>query len=206
MTAERALTTLSNLCRSIRLCASASMEPRGAIAVLVCAVASLSIADCATAGPFNPAGIPSGQVTRVGQICQSVMGIEPGEEHYYACVSSLSDSVKGLDQSDAMQRAHSACAERGLEPDSPGFAECVLRTSDAAALSGANLSDSGTAQAVSTTDRRSSKSYFYTSPRDVFHREQLACARLGFDPAYSAFDSCVASLGSALFDADNPMN
>jgi hypothetical protein len=49
-----------------------------------------------------------------------------------------------------------------------------------------------------------SKSYAYASRRDTFRREQLSCARLGLDPGSGAFPSCVASLDSSLFSADNP--
>ncbi|MDB5459252.1 MAG: hypothetical protein JWO72_993, partial [Caulobacteraceae bacterium] len=48
------------------------------------------------------------------------------------------------------------------------------------------------------------KSYFYTSNRDRFRREQLACAQIGLDPVSGAFDSCVAGLRSTLFALDNP--
>jgi hypothetical protein len=48
------------------------------------------------------------------------------------------------------------------------------------------------------------KGYTYASFREIRHREQLSCGRLGFEPGSDAFVTCVASLDAALFKADNP--
>jgi hypothetical protein len=170
------------------------------VGVLAC----ISIAGYAAAGAFNPGNAPASQVARVGRICESVIGLEPGEEHYYGCVESLSNSLQKLSQGGAVQQAHADCLDRGFRPDSPGLAECVLKSADDGPYPARETSELGNSGAMD--EPGGSKSYFSASPHTAFQRERLACARLGFDPAYSAFDSCVADLASTLFGADNPMN
>jgi hypothetical protein len=50
----------------------------------------------------------------------------------------------------------------------------------------------------------SSGSNFSASFDTVLRREQHACARLGFDPAFGAFANCVADLQGALQRTDFP--
>jgi hypothetical protein len=172
---------------------------------MACFLVSGSIAGCAMAGPYNPDSLAADQISGVGQVCQSVMRVRPGEEHYANCVESLSDSVQSLGQGQALQQARGDCLEKGFQPNSPGLAECELRATEATPAPSAPRASGPAVSPVSQVEEPGSgKSYFSTSPRDVFRREQLSCARLGFDPAGGAFASCVASLQAALFAADNP--
>lgn len=174
-----------------------------ATAIIAGVLASVSVAGCAIAGPYNPDNLAADQVGGVGRVCQTVMHVQPGEEHYDACVESLSDSMQSLNRGSALQQARGHCLDEGLSPDSPGWGECELQSAERqpVAARSPNLAISGVGQ---MQEPGSSKSYFSTSPHDVFRREQLSCARLGFDPADGAFAGCVASLQSALFAADNP--
>jgi hypothetical protein len=184
MTTKRALQT--NPSYSNRLHAAA----------IACVLAFAGAAGCAAAGPSG--GPSSDQASGVGQICRSTLGVEPGEAHYVGCVESLSASMNDLGRGRALARARGDCIDRGLRPDTPALAECVLHGSDAPVMSARTVSQASEAGAP--------KSYFYTAPRDVYRREQLSCARLGLDPTSRAFGGCVAGLQSALFAADNPMN
>jgi hypothetical protein len=52
----------------------------------------------------------------------------------------------------------------------------------------------------------SSGSNFPASFDAVLRKEQQACARVGLDPAFAAFESCVADLQDALQRIDLPEN
>lgn len=184
MTTKRA--DLPSSARSIRLHATA----------IACVLAFAGVSGCAAAG--SPGDLSSDRASGVGQICRSILGVEPGEAHYVGCVESLSASMNALGRGRALAQARGDCIDRGMRPDTPELAECVLRGSDAPVMSARIVSQ--------TSEAGAPKSYFYTSPRDVYRREQLSCARLGLDPTSRAFGGCVASLQSALFAADNPMN
>ena len=175
-------------------------------ALLVGVLASVALAGDSTAGPFNPDRLAPDQILRVGQICTSVIGVQPGEEHYDSCVASLSTSVRRRTRARALQSARSDCGAKGLTPDTPGMAECVLRSS----ASGQRSASSATqGSAIDPSGGRPeavpAKSYFAASPGEMLDRERLSCAELGLDPTTSAFASCVSDLRSALFAADNPM-
>lgn len=140
-------------------------------ALAVCA-ASLGLADCATAAPYNPENLPANQLSQVGTICETVVGVRRGEEHYDACVESLSGSLRNADDGRAMLEARGYCGAKGYAPGSPALAECVLRASETQVVSGS--SEPGGGQPIAETP---STSYFATSPRESFRHEQLACAR-----------------------------
>jgi hypothetical protein len=163
-----------------------------ALALAGAATVTLAQANAARAAPHD-------QRSRVGDICGSTVGLEPGQAQYEGCVDSLSDSLRSLTQGRAAWAAHDACLDKGLKLGSPDLAVCTLQSTEAKALGATDLTLANAGAA-----RGSIKSYFSTSNRDQFRREQLACAQLGLDPVSGAFDSCVASLRSALFAADNP--
>ena len=166
-------------------------------------LALASIAGCAVAGPYNPGNLPADQLAQVGGLCQSVIGLQPGEAHYVGCVESLSDSLRGLGHSRAVARAHGDCLDRGLKPDTPELAECVLRSAETTPSQAPHLAVRPVSE---SQEQGSAKSYFRTSRRDVRRREELSCARLGLEPGTGGFAGCVAGLQATLFAADNPMN
>jgi hypothetical protein len=172
---------------------------RAAIAAIAGGFAAAGIAGCAAAGPFNPDNPAAERAAGVGNICRSVVRVEPMSAGYYACVHSLSDSMREAGRNRAMDQARAGCVDRGYRPGSPDMAVCVLQSSRAGSTTVPDLAirDAGDEPAPS-------KSYAYASQRDEFRREQLSCARLGLDPGTGAFQSCVAGLDSSLFDADNP--
>jgi hypothetical protein len=168
---------------------------------MACSLAFSSISVRTNAGSYNPDNLPADQVSNAGQICQSIMRLEPFEAHYQGCLASLMDSAKALNQGRALQHARADCLEKGLRSGEPGFAECELQSTDVHRAQGG---ETWPVSGVGIREPSGSKSYFYASPRDVFQREQMSCARLGFDPADGAFGSCVASLQSSMFEADHP--
>jgi hypothetical protein len=158
---------------------------RKAATVAISALALTSAAVCAEAATSNPSTPAADQIGGVGEICQTVIRLQPNGAQYEGCVSSLSGSLQALSQDRALQQAHADCVHMAFKSESPASAECALQSSD--------------------IERGASKSYFSASPQEVFRREQLSCARLGFEPDGAAFAGCVADLQATLFAADDPM-
>ncbi len=110
------------------------------------AMAVLGISACAAATPaFNPDGLQEAQLSRVEQVCQTVMGLSPAERlvggnwlggthldywtsRYRGCVTSLSDSVQSVGDMQAKQQADQACRAKGYADGSPDLALCVLQS------------------------------------------------------------------------------
>ena len=152
------------------------------------ALGSLALGPVAGAQAYGDGG--------VGQVCERVVGVSPGEKHYAACVQSLSDSMRNLRQGQGVAMARRDCLARGLTPQTPAFAECEL------AAAPARVSAAG--DPGETPEPGGSRSYFMISRGTAFQRDQLACARLGFDPDQEGFSGCVADLRAALSRASEP--
>jgi hypothetical protein len=144
--------------------APTTSAPRARWARSTSALAFAGLVGCASAATNNPGNLTPDQHARVTRVCETVLRVHPGEQHYDGCVESLSDTLG------TVGRAQSAQSPRG----SPAGA--------------------------------SSTSYFYASVDEIHRREQLSCARLGFDPAAGAFASCVAGLAGTLAAIDMPLN
>jgi len=167
---------------------SATVRPlSGALGVLV-VLASLTMA--APLAVADPADV-------VGSVCTQVVGLAPGEKHYAACVESLTHSVQSLHRGEGLAVARQACLAHGYPTGSPGLAECELAATPAATATGGPSGD--------TAIPGGSRSYFDVSRHTAFERDQLACARLGFEPAAGGFDDCVADLRAALAQASTSM-
>lgn len=158
------------------------------------ALALMAASSPAVAGPYDPDALSPDQM---GQVCQSTLGVSPGEAHYAGCVESLSQSQRGFAHGQAMARAREGCLDRGFAPNSPSLAECTLAASETTRA----------ATPVDTADSRAhARSYFYVSPSEAHRREEAACAHLGLDPSSGGFATCVAGLQTSQFAADNPLN
>ena len=143
------------------------------------------------------------QVATIDETCRSIMHLQPFEEHYQNCVESLMDSAKNLDRAQGLDQARAYCLRKGLRDGGSDFDVCELQSVGAQR---AETASNRAAPLSEIVEPGGSKSYPYASPHDVFRREQLSCARLGFDPADGGFGSCVAGLQGAMFEADNPEN
>jgi hypothetical protein len=143
----------------------------------------------------------TGSERLAGQICRSVIRLQPGESEFDACVSSLADWVERAQTGRAVALARETCFDQGLKPASADLSLCLLRAADTKPVAGF-LEPLNTASAVSAEGPRSDQAYFDVSRDIKFRREQEACARLGLDPAFSAFASCVAGLQSSLQGID----
>jgi hypothetical protein len=155
----------------------------------------------ASAITFGAAAIPAAaqpaQDGEAGAVCEHVVGLMAGERHYAACVQSLQQSLAGRRAGEGMGRARQGCLARGFRPGTAGLAECELTAAPAetAAASGPQM-DAATPGGE--------RSYFMVSRDTATQRFQLACAKLGFEPAQAPFGGCVADLRSALSRASEP--
>ena len=156
---------------------------------------------CASAAAaYNPDNLPPDQVASVNDLCRSVMGLSPSSSNYGACVDSLMRSARRVDRGLALETARASCLKQGLQSDSPDLAVCELRSAQTQPVRA--MADRSAV--IAADNPGGAKSYAYTSPANVFRREQLSCAHLGLDPAGRPFGVCVADLQAALFAADNP--
>jgi hypothetical protein len=133
----------------------------------------------------------------VGALCRGVIGLSPGEKHFAACIDSLTRSVRGLEHGRGLVVARRECLARGLQPDTGAFAECELTAERAEAQPGDGAVGGGPIPG-------GARDYFTISRETAYHRDELACARLGFDPDQPAFGDCVSDLKAALARASEP--
>jgi hypothetical protein len=187
------------------------------------AMAVLSVSACAAATPaFNPNGLQEGQLSRVAQVCQNVMGLSPSERliggnwvgdsrleywtsRYRGCMTSLSDSVRNAGDMDANQQADHACRAKGYADGSPDLALCVLQSArQFQGRDGAQQTpvSQQSAEALPTA----SGSLFYASAHERRRREELACAAVGIEPTGAAFKACVNDLQNTFHAIDTPIN
>jgi hypothetical protein len=185
-------------------------------AAMAGAVAAAGLGGCASAQPYNPAGLDGAQLGRVEGVCQSVMGLwaneppipgpgdprlDPLENHYQGCVASLSGSLRSVDQSYGLAQADRDCRGRGLASGGPDLAQCVLETQRAGALRAPTM--------TAVSDERvqvAPRSFYSAGPHEESRREEMACARLGLNPVDLAFDNCVKDLKDTFYAIDNPQN
>jgi hypothetical protein len=158
---------------------------------LVCAAATVA----ALFGAATPTAALAQPYGEVGRVCETVVGLQPNEKHYAACVESLTQSAQGLRQGESLAIARRGCLAQGYRPNTSGLAECELASGPAAAAGG---------PAYPSQVPGGSRSYFVVSRETAFQRDQLACARLGFDPSQPPFGDCAADLRGALARASDP--
>ncbi len=194
------------------------------MAVTAALLAYAGIAACAAGAPYNPDALAADQISRVTEICQNVMGLSPRDRpvpglyrgtphlvgevsHYQACIASLSDSLRGVNDAELARQAHEACRARGFAPSSPELAECVLQSvASAPNRAAAQAAPAPLSRHAVVAQTGSVGSFFYASAHESLRREQLACARLGFEPPLAAFASCVKGLQDTFFAIDNPVD
>jgi hypothetical protein len=162
-----------------------------AVAVLACA----GVAGCAMAAPYNPSRLPAAELGQVREICRTTLGIPAGFGLSTSCVEGLSRSMAALDQSRGLAGARERCMGKGLQAGDPGLGECEL--------SAAFVRSAATPATATANPARPSGSYFNAARGEIRRREQLACARLGLDPTYPSFATCMVRLDSALSDAEH---
>ena len=92
---------------------------------------SLVLAACA----INPADAQSSTPARTAQArqaCATTMGLNPANADYDMCVTSLLQTMAGMDQAALVERDRQACMRRGLQPITSEFALCVVNAAQVA--------------------------------------------------------------------------
>ena len=146
-------------------------------AVIFCIAVGAASGAYAGTSPFNPDNLNPAQLTRVTEVCQTVLGLSPDERlqggnrpgdgrldfwtsHYQGCILSLSDSLRTI---------------------------------------GDGLTQG---QALPVAGGR----FMFASPHEVVRRERLACSSLGVELPADAIDSCVHGLSQTFFAIDHPID
>jgi hypothetical protein len=139
-----------------------------------------------------------GEIAEARQVCETVVRVRPGGALFNSCVSSLEGSLQDARRDRAVMQARNDCFARGLRPGSAELNLCLLQAAD---------SSSPNKQSAMTGASEYAgvpRSYIPNSFDAVFQREEEACARLGFDPAFAPFSNCVAKLQATQQPADLP--
>ena len=198
-------------------------QPRGSnrrpalargLVILAGALASASVAACASAEPYNPSNLGAEPLSRVSAICQSTLGLSPkeapiwgpgdprltpGENHFQGCVASLSDTLQRISVSQQTLQTDQDCQAKGFRPGSPELAHCVLGAMDGAERISTTLASApASAPALGHFE--------FAAGGEITRRERQACADLGLSPAYPAFEGCVKDLSDTFYAIDNPNN
>jgi hypothetical protein len=63
----------------------------------------------------------------VAHACGVTMGLAHSPDQYDLCVGSLRNARASIELAEAARQHEVACATRGLQPETPGYASCVLR-------------------------------------------------------------------------------
>lgn len=104
----------------------ASARPSRRTAPSIKIIGAAAIALLASANTYANAAENSPQTALEQHACAVVLGLDPSGRQYDTCIRSLNRSLAERDQWRLVQTGRSACAEKGLQPETPAFAVCVL--------------------------------------------------------------------------------
>jgi hypothetical protein len=93
-------------------------------------VGAAAIALLASANTFANAAENLSRTALEQHACAVVLGLDPSGRQYDTCIRSLDRSLAERDQVRLVQSGRSACAQKGLQPDTPDFAVCMLTAAE----------------------------------------------------------------------------
>jgi hypothetical protein len=177
----------------------ASFLPRAVLlAVGACAVAAT--AACAAGAAYNPEQLPAAQLSQIGAVCQSVMGLPAATySQHLACVESLSHSFAQRQKTAGVLAVRQDCLAQGLKPGTTALSDCELDSRPR------GLTQDAPQLLQTALPSHPPKSYFGASFDEIRRREQHACAAIGYDPVSAGFGQCVADLAAELAEVDHPV-
>jgi hypothetical protein len=195
------------LTRTIRTSAKSNASNRAPLRKTAAIMGVLVLASIAARADAAPDNMPSDQLAQAQETCETVILVQPGDEHFRGCVSSLMGSLENASREHAVVRARNNCFAQGLKPRSSDLSLCLLQAADS--VSRSDVTDQPHQLNMVTgkkEDQASSRYALFASFDTVFERERQACARLGFDPAFGAFANCVADLQGTVQRIEMPTN
>lgn len=174
--------------RGFRLRRSASLALGLGLAVPCAACAPTNLA-------YNPGHVPAQQMGQIENVCAMVARLPSGSsQDYDVCQESLSRSLASRLKAERLMVSRRDCLERGERPGTTALSTCELE--------GQASRDPPPAQKVSSEPAPRP----VVPPRlDLRHREQRACAEIGFDPVDRGFGQCVADLDAELSAVHRPI-
>jgi hypothetical protein len=116
--------TSANIAQPLRHGPSARLgRPATASAIIVgaTAIAVLAFAHTSATAAENSPGMAQEQ-----RACAVVLGFDPSEDRYETCVRVLNRNLSQWRRARLIESNRSVCAQKGLEPDTPAFAVCLL--------------------------------------------------------------------------------
>jgi hypothetical protein len=186
--------------RSRQTAAATAGKLQRAVVLALGACTLATTAACASV-VYNPDHLAPDQLSQIGAVCQSVMGLPPATySQHEACVESLSHAYVARLQSGRLLAARQDCLAHGLRPGTTALSECELDPAPQAATQNAPP------MLQVALPPHPPKSYFGASFDEIRRREQHACAAIGYDPAGSGFGQCVADLAAELGEVDHPVD
>jgi len=93
-------------------------------------IGAAAIALLVSANTFANAAETSPRTTLEQHACAVILGLDPSRRQYDTCIRSLDRSLAERDQARLVQTGRSACAQKGLQPETPAFAVCVLTAAE----------------------------------------------------------------------------
>jgi hypothetical protein len=89
-------------------------------------IGAAAIALLTSANTFANAAENSSRTAQEQHACAVVLGLDPSGRQYDTCIRSLDRNLGERDQARLVQSGRNACAQKGLQPETPAFAVCVL--------------------------------------------------------------------------------
>ena len=201
---------MSNFTRSIRSHAKSHTSysvPSWKAATIMGVLVLAGFVARADAAPNDHDFPASDQLAQAQEICEIVVRVQPDDEHFEGCVSSLKASLESVSREHAVVHARNKCFAQGLKAGSSDLAVCLLQAADATPSSDMMNAPIQVSQLIDTGEVPTSAGSDFSASFDaVLQREQQACAMLGLDPAFGAFANCVADLQDTLQRTDFPAN
>jgi hypothetical protein len=157
-------------------------------------------AQCAACAPttlvYNPGHVPTDKMSQIQDVCAMVARLPIGSsQDYDVCQESLSRSFASHLKSERLWVARQDCLARGETPGTTSLSVCELDGQASPARPSAEK----------VSDQQAPKLAVSGSGLNLRHREQRACADIGFDPVGQGFGQCVADLDAELTAVHRPI-
>ena len=151
---------MRHLTRTIRTSAKSNASNRAPFlnaAAIVSVLVLATIAARADAAPDSPGNLPLDQLALAQETCETVVRVQPDDEHFDGCVSSLMSSLERASREHAVIHARNKCFAQGLKPGSSELGPCLLQAARCSAPPGRY----GPAKSTNDGDRQARRSVIF---------------------------------------------